>query len=364
MRLNNETSAKLEKIERLIFSPLKTGGYFYSKLKKFVLSIRGDLLFRKILEEKEYQNSDGNLCYLYDLNYYPNSFDLVYCLMVLDSESKKINKGFSLVIVSDTDGTQLLDEWHVLGKSSKLFRETNLLVPIAKMFKRCSAVCLFSDRTEALQYCSRQNIFHVSGVNPFNEAINVDLFDINYNDYDGIEVPHYALNLVSNWLNFREIKSNIVSMTIRNQNFQLERNTDLEFYKEILLFMVSKGYEIVVIPDTSNFFDVDFVRDWPKCTIFPEASTNVLLRAAIYQLSSINIFPAGGPATLAHANKKCKSVSILNQIDGVETSTMEYWEKEGTLDNNFQFLNDQKQVVLFNPTSQDVKDNIIKRVSR
>ena len=82
-------------------------------------------------------------------------------------------------------------------------------------------------------------------------------------------------------------------MTIRNQNYQLERNTDLDFYKEILLFMVSKGYEIVVIPDTGNFFDVDFVRDWPKCTIFPEASTNVLLRAAIYQLSSINIFPAG-----------------------------------------------------------------------
>ena len=51
----------------------------------------------------------------------------------------------------------------------------------------------------------------------------------------------------------------------------------LDFYKEILLFMVSKGYEIVVIPDTGNFFDVDFVRDWPKCIIFPEASTNLLL---------------------------------------------------------------------------------------
>jgi hypothetical protein len=85
-----------------------------------------------------------------------------------------------------------------------------------------------------------------------------------------------------------------VTITLRESDRQLHRNSNLEEWLKFAEYLARQGERVVIVRDTDK-------ADEPfhGCETCPEASKDIQARLSLYEQAKCNLFVSNGPATLA-----------------------------------------------------------------
>jgi hypothetical protein len=145
-----------------------------------------------------------------------------------------------------------------------------------------------------------------------------------------IEVPAIAMGSMQAYLKGRKP----VTITLRElPNRYEQRNSDVEEWLKFARWLTRKGEDVIILRDT-----VVAGEALDGFETFPEASRDIVTRAALYESAKCNTFVANGPWGLANYSKVPWLLFAIvdnNQPDGFNRP--EYWDM-------FMGLNEQHQL--------------------
>jgi len=84
----------------------------------------------------------------------------------------------------------------------------------------------------------------------------------------------------------------IITISLRESSYLNYRNSDLESWFLTCKYLKNKGYQPIIIRDFEKTYKKKDKLN--KFTLFPEATQNINLRAAIYKVAKHNFFPDSG----------------------------------------------------------------------
>lgn len=114
-----------------------------------------------------------------------------------------------------------------------------------------------------------------------------------------VRVPTHAAAVIDQWLGTPGVfGSNPVTITLRELDRDPQRNSNLVAWHRFARYLRSRGENVVIVRDTAKA-DAPFYRDGYEYRTCPRASTNLQIRAALYECAKVNLFVANGPAALA-----------------------------------------------------------------
>lgn len=207
----------------------------------------------------------------YDLSKSPVTHDFVNWLARVEQE--RIKAGAETVKIRFVRGTRLFSFRDYLYTQERRDRRVyELLFPLARLLQSVSDVCMVDEGEETLSY---KNFSEPQ--KPVLRASEIDR------------------SIVTRFL--KELP-NPVTFTVRQADFEHERNTNNEEWAMVLEWLVKQNYSPIVIPDMEaemtgllNGLEGDFIQ-------YPAAAFSPGLRLALYEQSVVNLMTTGGPMVL------------------------------------------------------------------
>ncbi|SVE37786.1 uncharacterized protein METZ01_LOCUS490640, partial [marine metagenome] len=125
----------------------------------------------------------------------------------------------------------------------------------------------------------------------------------------------------------KKIDQQIVSVTIRRQDFDPARNNRVTEWLRFCHYLQAEGYFPVIVPDTDHSFDTDEL--FPGIYVFHECAWNMGLRMALYEFCYLNFFVPSGPSWLGSGGKKVSYIAMNMLPKGSKITTIEAYNKVG-----------------------------------
>lgn len=154
-----------------------------------------------------------------------------------------------------------------------------------------------------------------------------------------IEVPERALLAMAGILEGRRP----VTITLRESPSYMHRNSDTQEWRKLARWLEHRGESVIVVRDTAKA-----TERWGNFDICPEASTDILMRAALYELAKCNLFVTNGPWGLAYFGTKPWLMFASIDDDQPEQFNRPAWW------NMFMGLNSDKQIPWSSPQQRIV----------
>jgi hypothetical protein len=132
-------------------------------------------------------------------------------------------------------------------------------------------------------------------------------------------VPSYALVSVERWLAPRTRGRKPVVITIRDQRFRPERNSNRASWLAFADRLDAAVYAPIFVLDTSQVLHGPGERH-ERYPVFHAGAHDTLLRAALYQLAFLNMCIVHGPTELMWFNQRCRYAIFMPLDSGPETS--------------------------------------------
>lgn len=116
-----------------------------------------------------------------------------------------------------------------------------------------------------------------------------------------------------------------VTITLREASHWPHRNSDIIDWLKFGMELKRKGRQVIVVRDTEKAFEPLAGFD---CA--PEASLDVIARAALYQAAACNLFVSNGPATLAVFGDRpwLQFIPIEAENSSYRPGTAAFWREE------------------------------------
>lgn len=249
---------------------------------------------------------------IYDLNINPITFNFIEFLILCNY--KKNNQkytGYKIYFIKKNFKSKEYKYLHdkiyssKISKDSQSWRFNNIILPLLE--------CVGDNCLEYRVLKSDKDLFH--------SLKGLDTYPENYNKYNkplpditfiykqiktlkniGLSAPAQGKFYVNQFLKNHNLeKKSIITVTIRYQDYDNVRNSNLNEWLSFCEYVESTGYKIVVIPDTDNSW---YIKNFfSKFLVFNEASFNLGLKIALYESSKMNYFPACGSADLCTFNE-------------------------------------------------------------
>tara|TARA_Y100000816_G_C26106630_1_gene588303 strand:- start:484 stop:1569 length:1086 start_codon:yes stop_codon:yes gene_type:complete len=292
-------------------------------------------IIRKYVSLKNYlkfSNKNKNIFIAcWDLAAVGGSFDFGFFLAAADYISQKKGYHDFCILIIESKG----EKFSIKSKSDNLsWRLSNIIYPLCQMYERCTGFEYISDKSKLKSKLNLDNVEFYPENYDLNHIRSFEYSDIIYEDnlfkiISGFKSNPLAITYCEKYL---DIKKNIVSITLRSENFAAAKNK-LNFnsnIKEWLIaskYFIKKGFEVIIIPDTFSTHPFEFEKI--GCKVFNLASQNLMLRMAIYEKATVNMFVPMGPATLAYLNKNISYIVFkfftkgVMYSPGVEEATIE-----------------------------------------
>ena len=267
---------------------------------------------------------------IYDLAICPITYNFVEFLIDAEYEARKGNKdGFIVVFVPPEEMSDPSLRWAeydaVIDSTSKQWRFQNILIPLTFLSAHCKGFRLLENRAAVKPLIQSHDVYpHLyDGVN----LRTIDMVDfmrkISSPDmFDGLSAHPQGLKYIESWQQARGLIGKIVTITIRSHGFDTVRNSNIDAWAEFARYLVSRGYNPVVIPDTDTAFQFDPRFD--EAMFFRECAWNIGLRMALYESAYLNLFVANGCAVLAFFNHKCRYVCLSGPPRGIVNTEEAY----------------------------------------
>src|SRR5208282_659274 len=152
-----------------------------------------------------------------------------------------------------------------------------------------------------------KNIFQM-GVTPDNPAV------------PSLSATQTACDFVSEWIAKNCRGKKVVTITLREASYEIDRNSNIQEWVKFARSLDRDVYSPVIIRDTEKAFQ-SIPEEMAGLTIFYEASWNLEIRAALYQMTYLNFFVSGGPMSLAWFNSRCHCLIFKLITDTVYITT-------------------------------------------
>ncbi len=250
----------------------------------------------------------------YDLGISPVTFDLVQFLVLAEAERRKLEcdalhvvfvpgpkDGFSSVEVSVYRKLGQLD----CDPDLMCWRLRNILVPLCWLIPSCRqlTVCSSVEEAQILERLVAKDIFPRGYTVQFPKE-SYSLFQLTTAWPKGyIQATPQAKRFVAVFLSKID-KRKIIMISLRNCSYQSERNSNIKAWAEFIRNLDLDIYYPIIINDTWTTFE----PLPPECglRVFEEASWNMELRAALYELSYLNLSVSCGPFMLCVFNSRTR----------------------------------------------------------
>ena len=274
----------------------------------------------------------------YDLAVSPTSFDIVVFLVLAELERKETGcSALHVVIVPGPEEgfrKRSLRTYQEIGAAqynvdSLGWRLRNILVPCCWLVPSCQQVTVCASREEAMVL----EASWVKHVFPKRYTVRIPVENYLYSHVvdsisrglvlPSIQATPQALHFVSQWIQANAGNRKVISITLRECSYERDRNSSPEDWGSFARSLDRDVYLPVIIRDTEAAFR-SLPAELSGLTIFPEASWNLELRAALYELSYLNMSVNTGPAALLSFNRLTRYLCFKIIIATYSSTTEEH----------------------------------------
>ncbi len=201
----------------------------------------------------------------YELSKSPATFDYVNFLVRAEQERLKRQQDSISIRISYGVRTQSPRDM-VFGQNRKMWRINNLLIPLSRCLPSVSDVAL-GDGSQTLGYL------------PFPNPQKPTL-----------KAPEGASEIVAGFL---EDKPKPVSITIRQSDFEQQRNSNIKTWIKVAAWLKARGYTPIMVPDAeAELYGASYQIG---CEAYPAAALYPEIRQALYEQCVVNLMNGGGP---------------------------------------------------------------------
>ncbi|MGE3622611.1 MAG: hypothetical protein AB7H77_01875 [Bdellovibrionales bacterium] len=256
------------------------------------------------------QLSKGSLFAIYDLEYYPISYDICWFLVWADLERRK--KGLQrlqcvLVPCRDEATRKYPDGYNeVVDSQSRSWRFHNICAPAVSLVPGTGSImCSSRSWANDVDLISRARIPSGSPP-PLSSLYRQTIAGLTAQgaNWQGLSASVQGRRYVTQWLEAHIGQRKAVVITLRQYGVDVERNSALEEWAAFAHSLNMDIYCPVIVPDTDNSMAPEGALS--GLPLFTPAAWNIGLRMALYELAHLNMFVNSGPGSLCILNRQCR----------------------------------------------------------
>lgn len=273
----------------------------------------------------------------YDLTIYPSTFDFAYFLMAAEIARHKAGfKSLRVYIVRPgRDALIRLPSGYnrTVDEHAREWRISNVLLPILSLFPSVGGYSVLPDRVAASAL--REHLTNVYPGPLSKEAVPIHLSHQEVNSElartPGAIRPCAStegLRFIHQWITARARGRKVVTITLRQYGYLLERNSNVEAWAGFAKELVGRNYFPVIVPDTATALAAA-PPEFAGITIFPEAALSLPLRMALYESAYLNFATSGGPPSLMILSDRCPFLMLKLLIPNVPLSSADHLTETG-----------------------------------
>ncbi len=261
----------------------------------------------------------------YDLEVSPATFNIVAFLILAELRRKEEECAYMHVAIVPGANNDFREDHFDPGYdiNNMRWRLKNVLVPCCWLLPSCRQVTVFATRQEAMafQNAMTKHVFPKRYTVTLPIARYMDKFVVK-EAFRGSEIPSLqstpqAIAFAKDWIKSNAKGRKVVSITLRESSYEKQRNSCLGEWRKFVLALDTKAYCPVVIRDTETAL-TSLPVELNDLLIFREASWNIELRLAFYELSFLNLCISNGPTHLLFYDRKTAYIffKILSPSSG------------------------------------------------
>lgn len=251
----------------------------------------------------------------YDLQVAPLSYDVSWFAATADlaRRRKQLKRVHFVIVPGVKDGLREERKAYesVVDVSARLWRLHNIVLPILTLVPSFAGLSILTSREAAgaLRAAAGSRVYpsHYEPSLPVAHWPSELLKEAS--DDEGeigvLRSSAQGLRYIERWLTSRLQGRRLVTITIRDYDFMPARNSNLETWTSFARGLDSERYLPVFVLDTERTLDPP-----PKILagfeVFREASWNVGLRMALYELSYVNLGVNNGPMFMCLLNARVR----------------------------------------------------------
>ncbi len=278
---------------------------------------------------------DDTLYLFYDLEVAPITFDFAWALAIAVMNQKKC--GFKKIQVIFVPGKyeglrEETQDYEVCVDSfSRHWRKTEILFAMCNMVSSCVGVTFCSNREEAYFLCEkvRPNILPARYSTTFPITCSPhQLLAVDFKEKMAFEATKQARRYIEQWLENRQKNRKLITVTLRSSVYMPARNNNIQAWAAFAKTIDSHEYFLVFVPDTDSALQ-EKPDELGEFTFFNEPAWNLNLRAALYELSYLNLGVNNGSMILCWLNAKCRYITFKMMVNDVPQTHESTFKKQG-----------------------------------
>jgi tetratricopeptide (TPR) repeat protein len=271
------------------------------------------------LKTKE-MHTGRTLLAVYDLSAAPVSFDCAFFLALADLHRQRLGLASMHVLFVPAPGDGFWDR-EALQTDDRRWRVRNLLIPLCWLWPSCRGVTVLPTREDARYWLRKAG----RAIFPAGYRLTQPIPDTYL--WAGVAAEHAcgetpsawqstpaAQSLVQQWLSTRALGRRVVVVTLREAAYYSETNSNLEAWAAFARGLDPQRYFPVILRDTIASFG-PLPAALEGLAIFPEASANIEIRAALYETCFLALSVGNGPMNLQWLKPHCRFIIFRLLID-------------------------------------------------
>jgi|APSaa5957512622_1039677.scaffolds.fasta_scaffold33681_2 hypothetical protein len=297
-----------------------------------------------------FTKSKDTLYAYYDLATSALDFGVYIFLLIAERERIRLGLGkLCLVVVPEKEDVlqqrqnrliaELTDEIEEVVKDDMEWRMRNIIVPSISLVPSRCQVNVFLSRKEAHMF-QRVFVKHIfpmeysmSNSIKLNSQYKYTMLDHWVNALKKGPLPDItprrrALSHVGEWIELYAKGRKVITITLRESSRFSARNSSLSDWGRFARTLNKDIYYPVILRDTEKDFQ-PVPEALEGVTIFHQPVWNIELRAALYELSYLNMGINNGPSVLFEMNRKAKYLLFKILTPSIEGTSREYFEACG-----------------------------------
>jgi hypothetical protein len=312
---------------------------------------------------KEKKGATDYVTAVYDLNVNAITYDFAFFLAAAELFTLKNKKSAFVVLFVPRRDDQFVEVNYqiVLGEENMKWRFENIILPLTSIYPACIGHSILPKTSDVSEAIKGKFLYPEFYSERFPAADYYRDVFTSKNNFFGFSASIQGKRYIESWKKNNKITGKIVTITLRQYNWDPIRNSKVDEWIKFAQFVKEKGYTPVFVPDTDACFEQDPRLD--EFIVFEATCWNLGIRMALYEGVDLNFFSHNGTAAIAILNKNAASISMKQMAPGSITSTAEVFTKRGVSvgQKTYDFFNDHFQKISW---EDDTFENICEEFNR
>jgi hypothetical protein len=326
------------------------------------------IFFQKKKDDNDYVTA------VYDLDVAPITYDFAYFLAAAELFALKNNKRTFIVLFIHQGDDKIENEVSgkyrstlVVQKNEKydvetfIWRFENIILPLMSIYPACIGHSILPKKSETSEAIKGKLLYPEFYSERFPVADYYREVYASKNKFFGFSALIQGKRYIESWKKLNKITGKVVTITLRQNNWDPVRNSKLEEWIKFAQFVRKKGFTPVFIPDTESCFEHEPRLD--GFIVFETPCWNLGIRIALYEEADVNFFTPAGPAAVANLNRNAASIVMKYFVQGSMFTSAETFSKAGVSigQKTFDLFEDHFQILSW---KDDTFENICEEFNR